>query len=276
MSTRFERNADFGAISSESAFSLENTSFENVPDFIEAHFVEAPRLDHVRVPTVAGLRSAGLGAGPNVTARYRALKRLAILGHDHEREHAFFAGEIQSLRGDPDRKWPSFKKRLVKSVGIHQKIWPGAARYWVGIFYEIFSDFGRSIVRPVASWLLATALFTGACLFHILLDIPGCISGTVGPVLSAIYLSVRKGLIFPGLKEDQKLDQAYACLYGTTILTESGIRIPVIPESVAYLGIVQALISAVLIFLFLLAVRNHFRIKNGKPTASRAAPWARR
>jgi hypothetical protein len=35
----------------------------------------------------------------------------------------------------------------------------------------------------------------------------------------------------------------------------------VVPSSVACLGIFQLLLSLVLIFLFLLAVRNHFRIK---------------
>jgi len=71
-------------------------------------------------------------------------------------------------------------------------------------------------------------------------------------------------LIFPGLGQDQKLDLAYACLYGTTSLNAAGAAngdIPIIPDSVAYLSIAQTLLSATLIFLFLLAVRNHFRIK---------------
>ena len=36
---------------------------------------------------------------------------------------------------------------------------------------------------------------------------------------------------------------------------------PRIPDSVAFIGTLQTIISAVLIFLLLLAVRNHFRIK---------------
>jgi hypothetical protein len=35
----------------------------------------------------------------------------------------------------------------------------------------------------------------------------------------------------------------------------------VIPDAVDYIGIGQLLLSLVLIFLFLLAVRNHFRIR---------------
>ena len=62
---------------------------------------------------------------------------------------------------------------------------------------------------------------------------------------------------------------AYGCLYG--IHTTANITVPpgqlpssffpVIPDGIAFLGLVQILFSAVLIFLFLLAVRNHFRIK---------------
>ena len=38
-------------------------------------------------------------------------------------------------------------------------------------------------------------------------------------------------------------------------------QVPAIPDDVAILGVAQNLLSAVLIFLFLLALRNHFRIK---------------
>jgi hypothetical protein len=164
---------------------------------------------------------------------------LAIQGHDHDRELQFFADELRSQRGN---FWN------VRSLFI-------AA-------YGLLSDFGRSILRPLGWWVAATILFGCAYLIrHLLIGVHGCIGLGDSPVKSAVYLTLRKGLIFPGLSQDQKIDQAYACLYGTTKLSESGRVIAVIPDSVAYLGIFQTVISAVLIFLFLLAVRNHFRIK---------------
>ena len=43
------QNADFGAIGGERAFTLAGAVFEAVPDFIQAHFEEAPRLDNLKV-----------------------------------------------------------------------------------------------------------------------------------------------------------------------------------------------------------------------------------
>ena len=80
---------------------------------------------------------------------------------------------------------------------------------------------------------------------------------------------LRKGLLFFGQGSGGKLKQIYGCLYG--IYTDTGVAVaidrlpdsfsPVIPDGVALFGLGQNLFSAVLIFLFLLAVRNHFRIR---------------
>ena len=48
---------------------------------------------------------------------------------------------------------------------------------------------------------------------------------------------------------------------GARIIAPGGAPAPAIPDSVAFAGIFQTLISAVLIFLMALAIRNHFRIK---------------
>jgi hypothetical protein len=86
-----------------------------------------------------------------------------------------------------------------------------------------------------------------------------CLAGNQGhPLSAAILLSVKKGLLVLGFVAPEKLNQAYACLYG---LAPGGAPDPAIPDSVAFAGIGQTLISAVLIFLMALAIRNHFRIK---------------
>lgn len=236
----FHRAANFAAIQAESSFDLSNTRFRTtVPNFIQAHFPEAPRFDHVHVPTVRQLRRVGTKIEPYTTARYRALKRLAIQGHDHERELQFFADELRSQRSS---RWN------VRSLLIE--------------FYGFFSDFGRSIFRPALWWLVTTVGFAASYLGrHALMDSSGCIAGSGSPFRSAIYVALRKALIFPGLGTDQKLDVAYACLFGKTQISENGRALPLIPDSIAYLGIAQTLISAALIFLILLAVRNQFRIK---------------
>ncbi len=79
--------------------------------------------------------------------------------------------------------------------------------------------------------------------------------------------TLSKGLLFLGLDSTGKLNQIYACLYGIhghvseTPGTLPTSFVPVIPDGVALLSLLQLVISAVLIFLVLLALRNYFRIK---------------
>ncbi len=232
----------------ESFFSLRGVTFGEAPDFVQAHFSEAPMLDASHYPDKAL---------PGEAPRWRALKRLAVQGHDHEREQFFFAQEIKSLRGETDwplpRPWNFWKGKPV---------WQGGARYWFGLFYQWFSDFGRSMVRPVLWWCCLIAVFALVYLGqHYVWAASNytppleCVKGeTSDPLVSAIFLAVHKGSV-AGLGGSEKLAQAYACLYGE----ERGA--PIIPDAVAFAGMAQTLLSAALIFLFLLAVRNHFRIK---------------
>ena len=62
----------------------------------------------------------------------------------------FHAREARSQRfaGDWPLPWPVWKGRA----------WGGFFSFWFGLFYQIFSDFGRSLIRPFAFWLLAAAL----------------------------------------------------------------------------------------------------------------------
>ena len=96
-----------------------------------------------------------------------------------------------------------------------------------------------------------------------------CDKGSSNPWWAAFDLSLRKGLLFFGQDSGDKLKQIYGCLYG--IYTDPGVAVApgslpssfsaVIPDYVALFGLGQSLFSSVLIFLFLLAVRNHFRIR---------------
>jgi hypothetical protein len=64
------------------------------------------------------------------------------------------------------------------------------------------------------------------------------------------------GLVVFGGTRDARVNQAYLCLYGGDANQAA------IPLSVTYVEtLLQTPISAVLLFLFLLAVRNQFKIK---------------
>lgn len=260
---RFEKAASFAAMNGEGSFSLRGASFREAPDFEQAHFSEAPMLQDSHFPTKPQ---------PGESNRWRALKRLAMQGHDHEREQLFFANELISLRGETDWLWPRLQQGKL--------VWQNGARYWLGLFYQWFSDFGRSMVRPVVWWCGFTALFA---LIYLGQHFPNknvqpyapklnvwaasnfapplkCASGEASnPLDSAIFLAIHKGSV-AGLGDSEKLAQSYACLYGEEQSAPASRR-QIIPDFVAFMGFAQTILSAPLIFLFLLSVRNHFRIK---------------
>ncbi len=258
----FVKDTRFVAIKGADMFTLEAAHFSEAPDFTQAHFEEAPRLDNATFPKPA--RAEG------EAARWRSLKRLALQGHDHDRELLFFANELRSTRGVSDRSLPSIPN-AVERVGRKLKyffgkaedenaqalpVWRNSARFWMGLAYQWFSSFGRSMLRPLLWWAVVTLAFAGSYWWGSL-NGNSCVGGGSNTFNSALYLSLNKALIFSGIGTPEYLSQSYACLYGTM-----GENLPpVIPDYVAFMGILQTVFSGTLIFLFLLAVRNQFRIR---------------
>lgn len=173
----FECDARFDAVQVNSSFTLSRSRFHEVPDFQQTTFVHPPRLDDIEFPKHSFFSKCksffegdsdlwrrwrvlfgvfndsrakeGRWKATLVTSKYfftgelesnedigrwRALKRLAVRGNDHMSEQLFFRGELLARRGVTDRCWH--------------------ASFWFGIFYQIFSDFGRSLVRPLVWWAL--------------------------------------------------------------------------------------------------------------------------
>jgi hypothetical protein len=142
---QFEKEADFEAVEVRRGFYLDQAKFTRVPNFIQTHFEEAPRLDNFVI------RSHSSNRGPEVSAYWRALKRLAIQGNDTDRELEFFSQEIRSARfaGDWPLPWPFWKTNA----------WGGFLRFWAGLLYQILSNFGRSLLRPFLAWALCIVIF---------------------------------------------------------------------------------------------------------------------
>ena len=228
----FHNGASFNAVQVKSRFTMSGTKFREVPDFQQATFVGAPRLDtakiepqHTRNISFAAVKTFFKG-DLEKEGRWRTLRRLAEQGKDHVSERRFFKEEVIARRGVTDKWW--------------------SAPFWFGVFYQLFSNFGLSLSRPLIAWLMVLSGF--ACIYAY---------GSDGPWQPAFLLSLHKSL--PALSSvSGGLPGLYARLYG--VASCEPFR-PIIPDSVAVLGITQTLFSAVMIFLFLLAVRNRFRVK---------------
>jgi hypothetical protein len=178
----FTSPASFNAIRGGRAFDLNGARFDAVPDFIQAHFDEAPRLDNLVVRERIALRPQKFGASAfwrdrssyilraplgllhrvlfadrDIPARWRALKRLAVQARDHDREQLFFASEIRAARFAWDHPLPLPPWR--------REAWFGFTRFWIGLAYGAFSNYGRSALLPLAWWCLgliaAAAIYLG-------------------------------------------------------------------------------------------------------------------
>ncbi len=292
----FEKELNFEAIRSERAFTLEKTVFKYAPNFIQANFTEAPRLDNSDFGSVP-VQSRGFWSlirsgkrkkdeeGSNLPAYYRALKRLAVQGHDRDRELKFNAREIMSRRGVRDFPF-----------GEH------AGRFWFGYFYQWFSYFGRSLLRPLCWWFGLIVVFAAFYLtpfsgrelprkadfpqpFSYQPDISQwgsevfswagrcekVLNRYVSPnkprqyitlrtnaIWEAIALSFRNGTVVLSLAEPSAEWRTLGCLYGGA---QDSPFFRNMPRGAATAGAIQRLLSLVLIFLFGLALRNMLKLK---------------
>jgi hypothetical protein len=254
--TRFGGSAHFHAIRVERAFDLEGARFGVVPDFIQAHFSEAPRLDNL---TIAALgRSLGIGwvwknlkcgrvrsiiqlitrgapllRAADVTAHYRALRRLAVQSLDHNNERTFLKGEIRARRFRHDRL--------------------GDAAFWLGLGFEVLSDVGGSIARPAYCGAISIILFA---LLYYYLAFPGtCGGGAIETFFKALYLSLKNAVLIVSWDGDAGINKVASCLMEAK---EASFEMAF---ALGITQIFQKICSITLLFLFALAVRNRFKIK---------------
>ena len=239
----FLRYASFAAIECNSEFTTSESDFREVPNFEQATFVQAPRLDGIIRPTRSlSDRCKEFFRGDRALEGYwRALRRLAAQGHDQTSEKLFWTKELLARRGVTDRYWH--------------------ASFWLGLVYQLFSNFGRSMVLPLGWWVLAFVGFSWLYrLWHPAEGAsgdPGCVNLATTPWTAALGLSLHNS--FPAvLASGEKVLEWHACLFGYH--TESPNR-PVFPDGVSFLSAAQRLFSTMMIFLMLLAIRNHFRVR---------------
>lgn len=256
--TSFENRSSFIAIKGQSYFSFKDATFHLVPDFTQAHFIEAPQFDDSDFSKALNHKQSK--RGDNLSSYWRSLKRLAIQGHDHERELIFFAEEIKSQRGIQDKALPNPLNYLSNKL-----VWQGGTRYWFGYLYQYLSDFGRSVMRPLLWLLILGVLFYIFYLKYPIEDNPTLTHDDPITQLTiscerseaAIYLSARSALPFlPANSYSEKTNRSYECLYGKNSEGKANK-----PNVAVFFSIAQTILSTILIFLSLLALRNHFRIK---------------
>lgn len=249
----FSDYVSFLSVECEDDFRLEDIVFGSVPDFVLAKFREPPQLDFIHI---APPRQWPTFPDRRAPAAYRALKRLAIAGHDRDRELEFFAGEIRASRKVSDFPWLGY--------GL-----PAFGRFWIGMAYDVFSDFGRSVARPLMAWLAVALVcsvyylsqakeveYTFLGLFR-WAECRGVEDPQTSAPAEALHLAFRNGLIvlYSG---DESTHRTYGCLYG---YASPEAKTPYVPASVSAVSAIQKLFSLLFIFLAGLGLRNMLKMK---------------
>jgi len=214
-------SGDFTAIKADRAFDLTNAQFTRVPAFNQADFKQAPDLGDVTYPQPPFFRFYVKRLEPNPeygkpneskkkeaqryaavkvdAAKYRHLRRLAILGYDHENEVRAFKGETRAKRGTEHLPWH--------------------AAFWFGLGYDLFSDFGRSMMRPFYAGAVLTMLFAGVYLLNAGYAPnqwwSACPTPSQATLMSkALSLSFGNALPVVASARGEETKAIYTCLYG--------------------------------------------------------------
>ncbi len=257
----FYKEANFTSSNFEGGMSLNETKFlSKLPNFIQTHFKEAPRLDNLSfgktIPPGTWWNSITTPDTGETKARYQALKRLAIQAHDHENEQRFWAGELRSDRSlkTKDNKW-NFRPLL-------------SAFWWGNISYGVLSNYGRSIIRPLIAWTIVAAFMAWVHLGGQQTTIPLETTARTkynspikcNALTAAIQTSLKTSALGLGFDRTKKdiYKRYYICLYGTE---GDSAKTPKIPNGILIAEFFQMLFSAVLIFLLGLGIRNNFKLK---------------
>ncbi len=237
----FKDIANFASITSDKSFNLLQTDFTLVPDFTEAAFHAPPVLDEIKIAEPLLKRPCNwngehkdprkmcksskftwpIANDPTDTRKYRALAKMAAEAKDYQNEMQFFADEQRCRRFWHDKPFGK-----------------GMGRFWFGLVYEKASDFGRSFLRPAIGWL---GVFIAFAVYY------GLTTKTVSSLWDPIYLSLRHGLVISGLTRNDHMKSISEQMYSADLP--------------AFAFIAQTFISAVFIFLLLLAIRNQFKIR---------------
>ncbi|MEW5250578.1 hypothetical protein [Microbulbifer discodermiae] len=213
-------DVSFRGASFPGAIVLDKARFHRVPDFRQVNFGREISLHNTEVGYQEEWYGIFLKKAVNEEAsdRLRGLRRMAAEARDHTREMDFFAKENRA--------------KYIHELNLFQ--------YFPIFLYDFFSDFGRSILRPVVGLLFT--IFGSAWVFY---D-----QSWKGSFWDALWLSVSNALPFVPWSRAARPDYVTA-LYGQKI---SELQL------VNFVAYGQSILSLIFIFLIGLALRNKLRL----------------
>jgi Pentapeptide repeats (9 copies) len=234
-----------------------------------------------------GIKACG---DPEYAGYYRRLRKLAAETQDYEREREFYAQELRCRRFWHDkpfgdglaRFWigwlyggvSDFGRSLVRPVVL----WVASILVFTLVYLsQRQASYFATAPGPVASgapifpvwpahpsvaslfsWAGSTLQWLFLSVFNLFAG-GGCIAGDSGATGEALFLSLKNSLFFLGWESPEAAHRVYGCLYGFD--ASAGGATVNVPLSVSTVAIIENMFGAMLIVLFLLAVRNLLRAR---------------
>jgi hypothetical protein len=271
--------------------SFREASFRETPSLDGVAIADPMRF----VPDLAGggeshsrpvlLRGMKVCGNSDLCSRYRRLRQFAADAKDVEREREFFAQEVRCRRFWVDKPFGEGMGRFWfgwlygglsnfgRSFGRPLMAWVASIPLFALIYLAerhnsylagapaavvseapIFPAWPREAsAQSLSHWFGSALDWLSRSLVN-LFQGGGCISGESGATGEAFFLSLKNALFFIGWESEDAARRVYSCLYGfESSAGEPVLRVPLIVSSTA---ILQNLLSAFLIFLTILALRN--------------------
>ena len=214
-----------------------------VPDFRDAVFQRPPEVSNMEVPPPKFKKKLWWqqlcfrrAADEKDVEKYRKLKSMASAAHDHEKDVEFFAYEMMAKRGqETDTFWGLLFNTL----------------------YYSFSGYGQSFLRPM-SWMISSFLSFGifyCCTIFIFIE-----NWKWSDVGFASLLSLRNVLPIGSVLSRFSITPEehvswFSCKY--KMLDREGLSV----DWITVIGVFQNIFGVIFLFLFLLVLRNKFRLK---------------
>ncbi len=240
--TYFREAVDFSRLDVKGTASFSGSCFDKVPDFRDAKFDRPPEVAGMVVPPPKLEGRTQLAADPDDVAKFRKLKAMALVANDHEKDGEFFAGEMLAKRGTETK---------------------GVAGLLFNSLYWKISDFGQSFTLPVYWMFRAILLFAALNVAVISIGMPATlatISSRFDAMAFSTFLSLKNAIPLLGsLFRFAPAPEGHKGWFQTYYETLKAH--PATVDWLIGLGVVENIIGAVLLFLFLLALRNRFRLK---------------
>ena len=220
----FLKDADFNFAKFWETANFGNAQFGDITAFKQAEFKKLVPEFHGANPRGRIFDKSKSNWPPPTTDRdkaedqvhaYQRIKQEMEHLEKHEDEQAFFAKELRARR------------ELYPRVSVARSL---------NLLYEILSDYGQSVIRPVVSLVVLFAIST--VLFA---------ADHLGPSSSPLALRWSVASIFSFLPSAR------------AILTDADLKC--ISNAWQVAGIAQSILAAILLFLLVLALRNQFRMK---------------